>query len=357
MKKIKLLMVSGTFNRDDGKPSKSMTNLFSEFGKSSLVESLELYNGGNVSEIPNLLERTKEANVVLWFPNIDNSEEKLRNVKDYNPKCILVNSKVNNGRYTFMELVKKALDIKANLTLELNTLEKPFQMMLMDPLANYFYKGTDINELAKIMIKRIYFLLNMTRKETVYSGPAKEIPNEEKFFNFIRASSITFHSLINPAPTTRFLGNASFRCESGFPSFRRDDIIYVSRRNVDKMFIDQTGFVATQYGPDDKILYYGDNKPSVDTPIQLELYQELPNIRYILHSHVYIEGAKFTDESVPCGSLEEVQKIMSVIENRNTTFEIINLVGHGCIILSDDVEKMEKVTFISRPAPEKIEIK
>jgi len=356
MKKIKLLMVVGTFDRNGGKVSKTMNTLFSQFTTSDLVESLDFHNGGNVSEIPELLESTKNFNVVLWFPKVDNAEEKMRNVKEFNPKCILVSSKVNNGRYSFMELIKRGLDLKANLTLELNTLETPFSMMLMDPLGNFFYKGSDFAELGRVMISRIHFLLNITRQETIQNGPEKEIPNEEDFFNFIRKSSITFHMLINPAPTTRFLGNASFRCESGFPSFRKDDIIYVSKRNVDKMFIDQTGFVATQFGLENQIFYYGDHKPSVDTPIQLALYKQLPNIKYMLHSHVYIKGAKFTDESVPCGSLEEIQKVLNAIEDKNTEFEAINLIGHGCMILSSDVKKMEEVVFIARPVPEEIKI-
>lgn len=38
--------------------------------------------------------------------------------------------------------------------------------------------------------------------------------------------------------------NVSFRCEKGFPSFRDKNIIYVSKRNMDKRMIGKEGFVA-----------------------------------------------------------------------------------------------------------------
>lgn len=74
------------------------------------------------------------------------------------------------------------------------------------------------------------------------------------------------------------------RCSKGMPSFKHNDYVFVSQRNVDKEYLDLSHFIPT-YLEDDKVYYCGENKPSVDTPIQLRLYKELPNIRYMIHSH------------------------------------------------------------------------
>ena len=47
-------------------------------------------------------------------------------------------------------------------------------------------------------------------------------------------------------------------------SFRKGDIIYVSKRNIDKKFITLDNFVPV-YMDGDKLMYGGSSKPSVDT--------------------------------------------------------------------------------------------
>lgn len=57
------------------------------------------------------------------------------------------------------------------------------------------------------------------------------------------------------------------------------------------------------------IEYYGDYKPSVDTPSQIMLYQAYPKVNYMLHGHVYIDGFPFTNRCIPCGAIEEAHEI------------------------------------------------
>lgn len=64
----------------------------------------------------------------------------------------------------------------------------------------------------------------------------------------------------------------------------------------------------------DKIYYCGDNKPSVDTPIQIRMYDKLPNINYMIHSHCYIKNAPYTKNALPCGAIEEVDEILNIIK-------------------------------------------
>lgn len=177
---------------------------------------------------------------------------------------------------------------------------------------------------------------------------------DKEYLEVIKRYAEDFHRLIMPEPTTRFLGNTSFRCtKGGFPSFRDGDYIYVSKRNIDKEHIDENGFVPVYaHREGDKVAYLGNNKPSVDTPIQLELYELFPCINYMIHSHTYVKGGVFTETPLPCGAYEEVAEIDKLIPNKWEDFYAINLKGHGCIVMSSDIEKLKSVEFIARPIPE-----
>ena len=127
--------------------------------------------------------------------------------------------------------------------------------------------------------------------------------------------------------------------------------MFVSRRNIDKRYIGQGGFVPTKL-EDNKVMYWGNYKPSVDTPIQIRLYQELPNINYMIHAHVYLKNAPYTEHAVPCGGLEEVDEILSKIKDKNTEYFELNLIGHGCIVFANNVEQLKNLQYKKRPAPE-----
>lgn len=177
----------------------------------------------------------------------------------------------------------------------------------------------------------------------------------QEYLEVIKRYAEDFHRLIMPEPTTRFLGNSSFRCtKGGFPSFRKDDIIYVSKRNIDKESIDGAGFVPVYAHREEgeKVAYLGKNKPSVDTPVQLALYEMFPCINFMIHSHTYVKDGIFTEFPLPCGAYEEVSEIDKVTPNKWENFYAINLVGHGCIVMSDDVEKLKNVEFYARPIPD-----
>ena len=147
------------------------------------------------------------------------------------------------------------------------------------------------------------------------------------------------------------LGNASFRCCKGFPSIRhKDGIVFVSRRNIDKRYVEAGSFVATHLSSGGEVEYWGDIKPSVDTPIQLRLYEALPWVKYMLHSHTYIEDAPYTSEPVPCGAVEEVKEILDVVEKKDVF--AVNILGHGSIILAREISDMREIPWIPRPTPE-----
>ena len=374
MENTKILLVGGTFDYAGGKPS-GLVEKMSAVLNSTFLEPT-YYNGGFVDELHSqILPQAAAHDIVIWMPNVPNDAPKMRNVKEINPKTILISSKRNdNNKYAFSELINRALMQKSNLVIQFSKGEAGFDMMVFDPLGTCYYNGNDINEMVCQLMKRAVELTRFTRVGSVQApGVAPEVPDEENFFVIARKWSDIFHNLINPdAGVARFLGNMSFRCQNGFPSFRgKDNMIYVSRRNVDKRFINKDSFVPTYMGTNGAVCYYGDNKPSVDTPIQQRLYELYPRMNYMLHAHCYInyvnergQATPYTYNPVPCGAIEEVDEIMKVMKRCFNPDEddliTINLIGHGCFLMATSVEQFEKLAnikdqcFFSRPMPENI---
>lgn len=352
--KESMLIVGGTFDDNGGKPSSVVNKVMAAMLEENF--DVKLYNGGSFDQVASILEECKYFDYILWWANVPNDKPKLRNVKEINPRAMLVTSKRNDdSKYSFAELINRALGAKANLCVQFSKVDDMFTMMLFDPLGNSWYAGDSITKLCHAMAVKLRYLRRITRQGCVHAEGKVEVPDEPEFFDLVRGYADTFHELIKPDSTvTRFLGNSSFRCQRGFPSFRKDDFIYVSRRNVDKRYIDREAFVPVKLEEDTTLYYYGDSKPSVDTPIQARLYQLLPNINYMIHAHVYISGASFTKSMVPCGGLEEVEEVMNAIgDNTEEDFYAINLIGHGCIVMAKNVEQLKYLHYVSRHMPER----
>lgn len=371
----KILIVGGNFDTEGGRPSSLIKNIHNELNKETTFD-VTCFNGGLVYELQNyILGSVIDYNIVLWFANVSNDETKLRDVKALNPKVILVTSKRNdNNKYTFAELISRALAIKSNLTVEFSKQTDKFNMMLFDPLGNVFYDGLEVSDLCSALAIRLKDLLLFTRVPSVRDNEndTHEVPNETEFFEFAHSCADIFHNLIRPAKgTERFLGNMSFRCQNGFPSFRGENgIVYVSRRNVDKSNINSDSFVPTYLDEHNTTKYFGENKPSVDTPIQLRLYNLFPWANYMIHAHCYADTSNIngsiivkTNKPIPCGALEEVDSIISILPINYNEFDsrllTVNLTGHGCILVAKDIEIFKELMkekdncFVSRPIPER----
>lgn len=349
------LVVAGTFDDKGGRPSSYAQKLFAHINR----DRVTFYNGGWYDDLISCSYSAKEYNVIIWLADIPNNKYKiLPLIKERNPHCILVSSKYNvDGKYSYLDIISRALNSKSNLLIEFNRKGKTIIATIWDPLGNvYCFQETDVDEVSVSLFDRLDELSLFTRvaSEELPPDHSVSVPNEEDFFSLAREYANEFHDIIHAVNAERFLGNLSFRCESGFPSFKSDDqsVIYVSKRNIDKRHIDAGGFVAIRQGCRGDVLYYGKQKPSVDSPINIKLYQTFPNIKYILHSHVYVKNAPMTSRVIPCGAIEEVDDVSSVIVNKGTNFFCVNLRGHGMLVASDDVSKMRNLEFVARPLPE-----
>ena len=376
---MSIVFVGGRFDKDGGKQSSIANVIFSYCfdemlrNRHALVSGnkIKVINGGSLRDLHDAfgLAVNENTKLVLWFAEVDNAESKesIDNIKKCNPKVILVASKSKIGRYyTFPDLIMKMLHRKVNLLVEFSMsmhVSGRYIASVYDPLGNVWANGIgDMPEVGRIIAKRSMFLLGMKRiqSERNHYLDKETVPIGGEFLEIVRESGARFAELLpkpSDSPIKRFVGNASFRCASGFPSFRGGNgETWVSRRNVNKEGISKKDFVPVLLR--DGVVEYGisgqseEAKPSVDAPIHCELYRLYPMINYILHGHVYLDGEKVTNSPIPCGALEEVDEIFHAMPSFNCRSFLLNLRGHGFIACVDKIEGLRGLRFIARPMPE-----
>ena len=338
-----MFIVGGTFDKNGGKPSHFISEMMTLLDISGI-------NGGDLATLEIDFSFTS---VLIWMPNIDNGEDKiLPTLKVKYPHMLLIQSKrVDGGKYTDFDVIGRLLKSHSLLGISIDRSSGSYEFKLLDPLGNLHCKTNDLEVLCRTLRKRIYELTNMTRMGSKSVGEVNYFTIEPKFIEIVKNFGQKFATFVNAINPNRLLGNASTRCMSGFPAVRENDRIFVSKRNVDKQSLSSEDFVESSL-QDKYVEYYGDNKPSVDTPVQLLLFSYFPNIRYMIHGHVYVEGAPMTVSKIPCGFLEEILDIMVAIRDRNIEEFSVNLRGHGCIMACKDLAYFDTVKLESRPFPE-----
>ena len=390
MSRTNILCVGGKFDKDGGRKSSYFKQLMGHTLSQIDYDKVIMVNGGSIDTLNRIFERSfpeneiHDSNIIFWFADVPNDVPKMvHKIKQMNKKCILITSKNNlDGKYSKMHLIARMLKVKSNLLVEFTSSNVPkrYAGTILDPLGNVYghvegicghvgmAKITNIKVLGKRLGKRVQELVNFTRMPSIPANADKmpiPVPDKKEFFDIVKVHAETFHNLIHGVEHSRFLGNCSFRCENGFPSFKYNNLIYVSKRNIDKREIGLDGFIAVEpkiniTNGKRHISFYGSkDKPSVDTPIQIQLYEMFPNIAYMLHSHVYVD--KNTDiklfettKPIPCGAMEEVDEIKEVVGNEADGLDefAINLKGHGSLVLSNNVETFKKIKYVAREFPE-----
>ena len=352
-----MLIVGGSF--ETGKPSKFVQKLADELVANGMPTIVR--NGGYWEDLVEHAMDAVKHETVLWMPDVANERPKLVDeIKKRAPHALLITSKRNDGeKYSFGDLVARALKTRSNLMLEISKNGRQFSTTILDPLGNVFVEKTvEIDQVAAVLAQRIKDLQQGVRVKSVCRGDLLrvEVPdNAECFFEIVRTHAQTFHELIHGANPTRMMGNASFRCESGFPTFRDGNLMFVSKRDIDKRDIGIAGFVPVSLASEHVVEYYAikgnEPKPSVDSPINLRLYNQLPHIRYMLHSHTYVEEAPFTANVLACGDLREAAEVMLLV-NPGASFFAVNLRGHGSLVGASAPEMLRYVKYVARPVPE-----
>jgi hypothetical protein len=357
---MKTLIVVGDFNDAGGRVSSFGREFIKEYRIRESAGEHTAYNGGRFEDLERIV--FADFDTIIWFANVPNDKPKLiREVKKNNPTCMLVTSKRNNlSKYDFAEIINRALQTKSNLLVEFKLESKGtfidyscITSSVYDPLGNCFLNGSSsIPLLVDVLVVRLESLRSFTRQKSIRIGETLPFPktySRTGFLEIARKYANKFHKFL---PTTdRFVGNASFRCADGFPSFRDGRLIFVSKRNIDKCDIDEDGFVAVRRGIN-CIEYYGDNKPSVDTPIQLALYDNYHHINYMIHSHAYVKDAPTVTKVIPCGALQEFIAVRDLVPHPSCNWFFVNLLGHGSVCAAEKFGMLANIQYIPRPLPE-----
>lgn len=336
---MKMLICGGDFDKGLGRKSKIIDKIYNEINK---IFDTDIINGGNLSEILNIDFLKYE--VVFWSPNISNEEDKIiTNIKTKNQKLLLISTKrVVEKNYTDFDVVGHLLKNKSNLGVKITKdLNGMYKFKLIDPLGNEYYSGKEISLLSEAISKRVKFIKGLKRIKSVKIGEKRDFEINKDFIDFIKYSGKEFSKYVNAVNPNRFLGNASTRCMFGFPAEKQNDRLFVTQRNIDKELIETNGFVEVTKNTE-CVEYFGDKKPSVDTPIQIRLFDYYKNINFIVHGHVYIENSKMTTNKIPCGFIEEFDEIVELHPSKDEKSFAINLKGHSCLILAEKVEDLWK---------------
>lgn len=347
---MKAIVIGGTFDEKGGKPSSIVAALAQALG-------WPVKNGGTLDEIRDMDFTAYDT--MMWMPNISNDEEKiLPAIKQKNGRMLLISSKrVVEKTYNEFDVIGRLLKSRSNLGVMIEKrADGRYNFKLLDPLGNQYCNTDDITDLAGAISARVATIKGLTRIGSEQVGPERPSGVEPEFIKTVIRLGDEFSRHVNAVNPERFLGNASTRrttrCCHGFPAVRADDDTYlVSRRNVDKQTMTPDDFVHIRKD-EDKVRYYGAAKPSVDSPIQIRLFNHYAGVNYIVHGHVYVDGAPMTDSKVPCGHVEEFNEIVKLVPDGGATDFVINLRGHGCLVFAKDLAFFDRVKFKGRPFPE-----
>ncbi len=348
------IIVGGNFDEAVGKASKLV-------GVIADATGWQVVNGGNLSVLRQI--DFKNYDVMVWMPNVDNKEEKLLpNIKAINPRLTLISSKrVVEKSYGLFDVISRLLKSKSNLGIMIERVDGLYNFKLVDPLGNQYCDTTSATELGTALRMRVDEMRSLTRIASKSLGALTEVvgPVDDAFVRLVRDFGDEFSRHVNAVNPERFLGNASARptdritqCCHGIPAFRDAGHILVSRRNVNKTTLSADDFVVV--APDeDQVRYFGEVKPSVDSPIQIRLFKHFPYVNYIIHGHAYLKDAPMTASKIPCGHVEEFDEIRHLFSWEAFNFGV-NLKGHGCLILGGDLGYMRSQmgNLVGRPFPE-----
>ena len=322
---MKIAIIGGTFGTVVSKKSGVITQLVNEMGSTNSL----IVNGGTIEELNNI--DLKGCNLILWMPNVNNETPKNYPKKDRG--AVMVVSKVLHDDRTEVDAVSRIFMMHGNAVIVIQKVRDKFSFKLIDALGNVWVETTDLTKLTDGIID----FYNWTKGSTRISTESIKPQFLDRFVWLNKIVADKFEKVKG-----RYFGNASTRCSAMFPATRASNThIYVSRRNVSKQRLTVDDMVLAFFNEHGTVSYIGDNKPSVDTPIQLSLFEMFKNVNYIIHGHTYISGAEFTEEYYPCGDMREFDEVKLFIDYHGTG--VLNLKNHGFLIYAKTIGDLEEI--------------
>lgn len=327
---MKTIIIGGNFG-ETPKPSSVVTKIADE------LEAINVINGGTLDMLPHEIN----SELIIWMPNIVNESP-----KQYPKKTngnILICSKVMREGYVIAEAVSRIFKMNGNAVIAIYPGEK-FTFKLVDALGNVWYNGGDIPELCKV-IKEFCEFINKAWRVNTERHDIVGIERNNDLTEFIEVNK-SLTEYIQTSCGTRFFGNISTRCQKLFPTMKVDnDYVFVSPRNSNKESLTAEDMILAWYDiPDSQlghILYSGPHKPSIDTPIQVMLYNIHQGVNYMIHGHAFIKDCEYTDEYFICGDMREVDAVDNLMIGKVSGK--INLKNHGFLIYADTLDNLKDI--------------
>ena len=287
------------------------------------------------------ISRVEKRDLIIWMPDFSNDEDKIYPKKDQG--AVLICSKVMREGYTHVDSVSRIFKMGGNAVIEIypvyDGMVKRFEFQLVDALGNTWGDRSESLTKLKNSIIDLYLWTKGSVRRSLTQGPCLTLePDLDEFYKFIQINRRLALQCAEGCGN-RFFGNYSTRCTKLFPASRfGSELFAVSPRNIDKNFVTAQDMVVCDHNT-----YYSTRKPSIDTPVQLELYREFPLVNYMIHGHAYIQGAAWTNDYYPCGDMREIEGIIRVVRgNGSLTTTAINLKNHGFLILTDTIEELNR---------------
>lgn len=345
---MKVSIIGGNFG-DNPKQSSIINKMFKDFSdRKDNIESVYMYNGGALNILPSYVSN----DLIIWMPNIDNANHKQYPNKQQG--SVMICSKVMREGYTNVDAVSRIFKMHANAVIAIYDNNGTKEFKLIDALGNVWIKTSNINTLIDSIIGFYEFTKKAIRINSVQID--KDLPQVNDFMKDVEKSTKFLYDLaefiqinnqlssyIQLSCGERFFGNLSTRCQKLFPTIKQGNtLMYVSPRNSDKKYLEAEDFVPCFINYYNEVAYYGERKPSVDSPVQLEIYNNFPNINFMIHGHAFIDNAVETENYCLCGDLNEYDEIKDLI---TSNIGGINLKNHGFLIYADTIENLKKYAF------------
>jgi len=274
-----------------------------------------------------------DQDLVIWMPNIDNEVAKVYPKKKQG--SVLICSKVMREGYTHIDSVSRIFKMGANAVIEIYFDDDGYcSFELRDALNNLWGERTaDLLNLVDYINELYTWTKGSIRKSlnhSLFLNP--QLENTQEVEQFLKLNEELSLKVADHCGN-RFFGNYSTRCTSLFPNIKaRYDWYFFSGRNTSKQVITLKDLV----GCTDES-YVGNNKPSVDAPVQIEIYKQFPNLKYMIHGHAYIKDKIMTTHYYPCGDMREVDEVIQLLKRGHRE---INLKNHGFLFVAGSLEEM-----------------
>lgn len=336
-----LLIVGGNFGYVVNKPSLVIDKLVSSL--SVYFKDITVINSGTLKQLQESANMVGQFDITVWMPDVPDNAPNIKMEKDIGAVLIVAKNLYSN-KCTRTDAVTRIFKYHANAVIAINrtSIGEPFNFELIDALNNNWtdHKTTLIDELTA-SIHNLYHWTKAAKRESV-------IHETDDIDKLLELNTKVINT--NAEQNIRYFGNT--RCTLMFPSCRQTKGILVSPRNSDKLQLKRNDMIHVYRKKLGQLAYFGNTKPSIDTPIQMSLYEYFPRINFFIHGHNTIKKVHTTKRYFPCGDLREIQQSFDIIntnpmESTHVYSGMFNIKNHGFLIYAENIADL---TFLVNKA-------